>query len=141
MAQFTIIDQTSMAALLLDNDFVKIFVPGTNEEVWSKVVRNNLCIRVYTSVQGSRSRSNGKDSIKVCLVSKRPDGQIVGVGKTKRVHRVMGWAKNLQNRIDLWEELLGPQCTCGCYMVIRESTRGKFWGCSNFPICRNTKSN
>lgn len=31
-----------------------------------------------------------------------------------------------------------PTCTrCGRPMVLRESARGKFWGCSGFPKCRN----
>ena len=141
MAQFTVIDQTDMAALLIDNNFVKLPpTPGINEEVWTKLVRPNLCLRVYTSIQGTRSRGNGKDSIKVCLVSKTPSGKITGVGSVKRVHRVKGWAANLQNRLDLWQELLGPQCTCGCWMVARESARGQFWGCSNYPICKITRS-
>ena len=140
MAQFTRIDQNEMAELLNANGFTRIDVPGTYEDVWSKIVGRNLCLRVYTSVEGTRSRGNGKDSIKVCLVSKNPSGDIRGVGKTKRVHRVLGWAKNLQNRLNLWTELLGPQCECGCHMVERKSTRGPFWGCSNYPICRKTRS-
>lgn len=32
-----------------------------------------------------------------------------------------------------------PVCTkCGRQMVLREGPRGKFWGCSGFPRCRNT---
>lgn len=32
-----------------------------------------------------------------------------------------------------------PTCQrCGRPMVVRDSARGKFWGCSGFPKCRNT---
>jgi len=140
MAQFTRINEAEMAEILTANDFLQIKVPGTNEDVWSKLVGRNLSLRVYTSVEGLRSRGNGKDSIKVCLVSRMPNGEIRGVGKVKRVHRVLGWVKNLQNRIDLWSELLGPVCSCGCHMIERKSSRGQFWGCSNYPICRQTRN-
>jgi restriction system protein len=30
-----------------------------------------------------------------------------------------------------------PTCpSCGVKMVARESARGRFWGCSNYPKCR-----
>ncbi len=141
MAQFVTISQSEMAELLGRNGFVKIEVPGVFEEVWSLRVDRNLCVRVYTTIEGTRSRSNGTDSIKVCLVSRTPDDIVRGVGSTKRVHRVVGWATNLQKRIDRWkEELLGPICSCGCYMVAKTSRRGHFWGCSNYPKCKNIQN-
>ena len=53
---------------------------------------------------------------------------ITHVGGSKRVHRVKGWKVNLQNRIDNWEELLGPLCPiCGAPTVLREPKRGQTW--------------
>ncbi len=140
MAKFTTITKDQMTEFLESNGFTQIHLEGVDEQVWSKIVKPNLCLRIYTTIQGNKSRSNGRDSIKLCLVSKTPDGQIHGVGKTKRVHRVEGWLNNLQNRLDLWQDLLGPQCSCGCYMVKRESRIGEFWGCSDYPHCKQIKN-
>lgn len=32
-----------------------------------------------------------------------------------------------------------PTCKCGNLMVLRQGTKGQFYGCSTFPQCRNTK--
>jgi hypothetical protein len=34
-----------------------------------------------------------------------------------------------------------PLCPkCGCYMVVRRSPHGTFWGCGQFPRCKGIRS-
>jgi hypothetical protein len=103
-----------------------------------------LSVRVYTSidVRLGLSRSTGKDAIRVCVLwhrGERGEGEIVPIGREKRVHRVENWRENLQQRLDSWStELLDPCCPrCGAPMrLIKPNTRGKqydpFWSCVRF---------
>lgn len=112
-------------------------LPRTREVVYGKVVGANLCLRVYTSIEGGSSRGVGEDAIRTVLVA-RVEGEVKLVGSDRRVHRVEGWRKNLQSRLDGWAEQLGPACPkCGLPTVKRRSKRGPFWGCSNYPVCRS----
>ena len=35
---------------------------------------------------------------------------------------------------DVWCE------SCGCVMKLRDGKFGKFYGCTGYPVCRNTKN-
>lgn len=131
------VTRSDMHAFLVNQGFQEIQVPGTKERVYSKLVDKGLCQRVLTSIVGESSRGVGEDAIRVQLVVK-VDGQVKLVGMDKRVHRVEGWRKNLQTRLDRWREQLGPSCPkCGAATVQRRSKRGPFWGCCTYPQCNS----
>ncbi len=135
MAQAVVITREEMAQFLSLQGFKLVQVPGTKELVYGKIVGSNLCLRVYTSIEGESSRGVGEDAIRTVLVTKVGD-QVKFVGVDKRVHRVENWATNLQSRIDGWREQLGPGCPkCGCVTVRRTSRRGFFFGCVRYPDC------
>lgn len=140
MATAVEVTRTDMHAFLTAQGFVEVQVPGTKERVYSKLVDKGICQRVLTSVVGESSRGVGEDAIRVQLVVK-VDGQVKLVGMDKRVHRVEGWRKNLQVRLDRWREQLGPSCPkCGAATVQRRSKRGPFWGCCTYPQCNSIQS-
>lgn len=58
-----------------------------------------ILIRVYTGIDAGsgNSRGNGNDAIRVCAVNLNNNS---GWVKAERVHRVMGWKKNLKARVE-----------------------------------------
>lgn len=60
----------------------------------------SILVRVYSGIKtdSGESRGCGKDAIRVCAV-RFQNGKGAGWIKTKRVHRVAGWQKNLKNRV------------------------------------------
>jgi hypothetical protein len=97
-----------------------------------------LSLRVFTGIWPTgESRGVGEDAIRVQMAQKVDDGTPVGgiftVGGSRRVNRVETWRKNLQLRIDRWQEMIGPKCPkCDHLMVEREGKKGKFWGCTQY---------
>ena len=161
MAKYYNISIEEMNEFLVRQGFVRIpqeMLPNTRELVYGKrvdAVGIPLTVRVYTSIDASgQSRDVGEDAMRVALFTRVPDAlspnkmatkQLFG---SKRVHRVAGWAKNLQSRIDEVLEKAKQQkiCDrCGLPMVLREGkskSTGKpysFYGCSGYPSCSNTK--
>jgi len=65
--------------------------------------RPGVVIRVYTSLGHlGKCRGNGCDAIRVCAVDTRTNR---GVVKATRVHRVLGWRKNLEKRVmSVWNQ-------------------------------------
>jgi len=101
-------------------------------------------IRVYSTVdkRTDKSRDKGSDAIRVTVIENEVERPVV---KEKRVNRIQTWPKNLKKRInkikDSKDDLV--YCNnCGSVMVIREnqSSGNKFWGCTLYPECKNTKS-
>ena len=140
MAVAVEISLSEMTEFLTSQGFTVIpKLPRTNEVVFGKVVGSNLCLRVYTSIEGDSSRGVGEDAIRTVLVA-RVDGEVKIVGSDRRVHRVAGWRKNLQDRLDNWESQLGPCCPkCGSPTVRRLSKKGPFHGCVRYPDCRTVQ--
>lgn len=139
MATATIISRSEMDDFLRGQGFTRIGLSGVNELVYSRFVDDNLCQRVYTTIEGERSRANGKDAIRCVLVT-RIDGETKIIGVDKPVFRVMGWKQNLQDRLDNWTEQLGPRCpNCQAPTVQRTSRRGPFWGCCRYPVCKSAQ--
>jgi hypothetical protein len=121
-----------------------------------------LMVTVYSSVFGrpgeGRSRGNGKDSMRVCVVDVTTKS---GVGRTSYTQRTTGWEKRLKTKIrEMFarasDELearkrygspeAAPACPkCRGKMKLRTAGRGKnkgsrFWGCTNYPRCKGTKN-
>jgi hypothetical protein len=161
MAKYYNITVQEMDSFLLSQGFSRIppeLLVGTRELVYGKRVDSigiPLTVRVYTGIDPSgQSRDVGEDAMRVALFTKVPDPQ--SPGKTiikqlfgsKRVHRVAGWAKNLQTRINEVITKASQQriCDrCGLPMILREGkskSTGRpysFYGCSGYPSCTNTK--
>lgn len=143
MATYVNVTQQEMENHLFPQEFTPLSLPGTVELVYSKRVDRDgmmLSLRVFTGINpGGNSRKVGEDAIRVQIVWRQGDGTVRIVGGSRRVHRVKGWRKNLQNRIDSWQEQLGPSCPeCSAPMVERKGRKGVFWGCSRWPDCKRT---
>ena len=154
MANYYNISVEEMDGFLLPQGFSKINLPNTYELVYGKRVDSfgvPLTMRVYTGIDSSgNSRSVGSDAMRVNIFTKTPDNSIKKLYTSKRVHRVAGWKKNLQNRINETLEKASKTkiCNkCGLPMVLREGkskSTGKpysFYGCIGYPSCTNTQSN
>jgi len=146
MAHYKNITAQEMEEFLSSQGFQLMTLPNVVEIVYGKVCRRHdmmYSIRIYTGINpDGNSRDVGRDAIRVEINWKDPTGTVRRCGGSKRVHRVQGWRKNLQNRLDHWYQALGPQCHCGAPMVLRtqRKSKHKFWGCSTYPQCKETKS-
>lgn len=143
LAKYHPITMEEMWDFLVPKGFVSVELPGTTELVFSKRVDKDglpLSMRVYTGIARGNSRPVGEDAIRVMIFWRDPNqDQIRRIATSKRVHRVLGWKNNLNDRINSME--LGPKCECGCPMVKRTSkSHGDFFGCASFPICKQTRS-
>jgi hypothetical protein len=136
MSKYQPIAENEMREFLGNQGFSEVKVDRCQELVMGKVVRKGnhpVCVRVYTSISHGAGREVGEDAIRVVLVTKDEKAGVVVFGKSRRVYRVEGWKANLQNRLDSWDENLGPQCPkCGGWMALRKGKNGEFWGCSLF---------
>jgi hypothetical protein len=144
-AQYIDITLSEIEEHLLPQGFknVNSKLSNTVERVYGKRMdRDGLCLtlRIYTGITpDGHSRAVGEDAIRCYAFWRDIEGVVHKVGGTKRVHRVRGWKKNLQNRIDSFEEMLGPKCPiCKSPMVERKGKTGNFWGCCTYPICKGT---
>ena len=123
--------------------FVRVDVPGTAEIVYERVVNDGLAVRVYSSITDrlEGARACGEDAIRVVVWAIK--NRIIIATET-RVHRVAGWRANLADRIakaiSRIERDGVPTCSCGSgYWVKRTGKYGEFFGCSNYPLCKNTR--
>ena len=102
-----------------------------------------FALRVYSTIEqrDAESRGTGEDSIKIQVVHAKSGRPVIS---TSRTYRTPGWAERLQEKVkelkDRKSEII--KCSeCGSLMVIREnnSTGDKFYGCSQYPECKNTE--
>lgn len=135
MAEYVNVTQAEMEEFLFPLGFQQITLPGTLELVYAKLIQHNglvLSLRVYSGINPSgTSRDVGEDAIRADLWwRENKDTAPVRVGSSKRVHRVKGWRKNLQERLDKWLEFAPIRCAC-CNkpMVARKGPHGPFYGC------------
>ncbi len=142
MSQYCEIPKDDMESFMAVSRFAQIEVPGSVELVYERPVSKGLSVRVFSSVTDrlDAARPVGADAIRVVVWAK--DKRIV-VASEKRVHRVAGWRQNLADRIakalSRIERGQIPTCHCGGYWVKRSGRFGEFFGCSNYPTCRNTR--
>ena len=136
---YTRIHESEMRTLLEAQGFKEVKIDGTREIVYGKIMSKNLCLRVYTSVAYGESRGCGSDAIRVCLVYRKADGSIVGVGSDTKVYRIETWKKNLMKRLEKWDALKSPDCPlCASPMRVKRGPWNDFWGCIEYPECRGT---
>jgi hypothetical protein len=126
-------------------DFHEVNYDWTGELVYEAYSKNEtFTIRVFSSLNkhSGQARDKGSDAIRVVLLHTESDRPLM---KNKRVHRIDTFCKNLRQRIS---KIVGnkQQLTycprCDGVMVIREnkSNGNKFYGCSNYPECKGTRS-
>ncbi len=144
MATYINITAKDMELFLEAQGFKPMSLPGTVELVWGKRVDQGgtqLSLRVYSGIDPSgNSREVGADAIRVNLFTRLPDGKIVKVSGSKRVHRVAGWQKNLQVRLDKWGDDLRTCPDCGMPLVVRNGKNGEFLGCTGYPNCHHSEN-
>lgn len=139
MARFVTISQRDIHDFLARKGFEPITgLNNTKELVYGKIVAPRICLRVYTSVVNGRTRANGRDAIRCVLVT-RVNNDTKIIGSDRRVHRVEGWRANLDQRLDNWQEQLGPACPrCGTPTIRKKARKFDFWGCCRFPDCKGS---
>lgn len=144
-AEFYNITLDEMTEFLGAKGFTKLDLAGVTEVVFGKFIRRGphaLTLRVFTGISPTgNSRGVGEDAIRCTLFWRRPDKTIVPVGGSKRVHRVVGWRKNLDARLEnFFCDYPGDCPVCGAPMVLRKSSHGKFFGCGNYPNCKGVRN-
>ena len=142
---------TEIEDLLEARGFREVDVDGTKERVFGKRVDSKneppMTLRVYTTVdtRTGNLREKGSDAIRVALFAMGASNQVLWqepkmVGAEKSVYRVQNWKENLRSRLDNAKKtLIGPRCSNGHLMTLRNGSNGKFWGCSEYPRCTDTK--
>jgi superfamily II RNA helicase len=97
----------------------------------------NVNVRIYSSIDYSGiTRSIGEDAIRCVLidnVSHKP------IDKAKRTHRMSNWKERLKQKLDdLKEEAKKVAIckSCGSAMVLRDGSKGQFYGCLSYPTCK-----
>lgn len=144
MATYYAIPEGAMRQFLESQGFKEVTVPRTREIVYGKR-HGDLSLRVYTSIVLGSAREVGTDAIRVAIFYRDEQKRIFKVGDGKRVHRVEGWKKNLQNRINHWNEMASPhRCPCCSAPMFRRKVKNKtskaygtqFLGCCTW---RDTK--
>lgn len=105
-AKFTPISTEAMHHFLVQQGFERIsaVTMQARELVYGKILKKNVCLRIYTSLVDDQVRAVGADAIRLAVVKRQPDGSIIGIGRAKRVHRVENWRVNLIERIRLLEK-------------------------------------
>lgn len=142
MATYQNITQEEVESFLLPQGFQQISLPGTKELVYGKRIDADglaLSLRVYTGINpNGQSREVGTDAMRCNIFWRNAEDELKKVATSKRVHRVAGWRKNLQSRLD--ELKIERKCSdCGSPMVRRKGSNGEFFGCASFPACRHTE--
>lgn len=143
--QYTPFTLEDIDAVLAPQGFKVLVLQGVREVVYAKgqrIAGVSYSIRVYTTVENGVSRLAGGDSIKVVVLAKYASGTPKALGSEIRVHRTQGWRENLQSRLNNWQSMIptyveGVKCpNCGSPMVKKNSAKGEFYGCADFPTCR-----
>ena len=151
MADFYSIPLEEMDAFLRSRRFQPVDLTYRNRPVMEWVYERplprqpNHFVRVYTGINRygrsqNQSRGAGKDAIRVQVIYKSGDVETL-VTQPKRVHRVTGWADNLDNRLSEIAQSL-PQVVFdrrGEPMTLRRKNGKYFWGSRDYPRYKETR--
>jgi len=102
---------------LMPNGSTERLGRGVREVVYQRQINHALMCRVYTTIVGTEVREVGLDSIKACVLYKRLDGAVRGIGKETRVKRVGLVADIVERMMDrarsVWRSATtGEHCSC-----------------------------
>ena len=135
---YTPITESEMDEFMTEHGFQELDLGNsTKEKVYGKRVAHDLSVRIYSSIAYGGSRDCGKDAIRIAVMTRLPDGTIKPVGKSTRTYRIETWRKNLAQKIESWNTLLGGVCPrCDSHTVHRSGKYGDFYGCVTYPLCK-----
>ncbi len=151
MADFYSITLEEMDAFMRSRRFQPVDLTYRNRPVKEWVYQRplprspNHWVRIYTGINRygrsqNQSRGVGKDAIRVQVIYN--DGNVETlVTQPKRVHRVTGWADNLDKRLSEIAQSL-PQVAFdrrGEPMTLRRKNGKYFWGSRDYPKYKETK--
>ena len=151
MAEFYAVPHSEMEEFLRQRRFVPVELSYRNRPVKEWVYERKLprspghWVRVYTGINrygrnAGDSRKSGKDAIRVQVIYRDGLGETL-VSQPKRVHRVSGWAENLDKRLKEVAEKL-PRVAYdsrGQPMTLRKGKSGYFWGSRDYPRYKETR--
>ncbi len=150
-AEYTRIAGDDMDDYLVDLGFQELPRMPRRERIYQKLYGRGpdgaeLFTRVYTSIVDgavSGARDVGRDAIRVVPIYIHPTFGEFALAKNRRVHRVLGWRKNLADRIQTSENAApGPVLDSnGKPMRLRKNRRTgqHFWGSIDYPNNLETK--
>lgn len=135
------LDQMRACLLGIDSGFEERPWPGARERVFwlSSLNHPGVCVCVFTSIEGEWSRGSGRDALRVALVDERSNKF---VGSQTHTKRLVGWERRLESKIlNLCAGISQYECPRGCggYLTERKGLYGKFFGCTNYPVCCATR--
>jgi hypothetical protein len=147
MASYRSISYATFAKAMREIGFKEVSLPGTWEHVWEREILCRLSqgrykVRILSSVdmQTGVTRDRAADAIHVLLLDTNRNDRVVLNLRVNRTERA------LTNTVKRAREAYGyvsahPEhhCTCGSLMVVRQSKRGEFLGCTNYPECKETR--
>lgn len=151
--RYTKFDQVTFEEFLesLPADF---HIVGTDEDSNLKFTRevvygsdelgnDDLQLRIYSTIseRTGEVRDKGEDAIRTVIWSKKMSMPVGGRTKTLRIET---WRKNLGNKVvellNQWQDKVVECDECGSWMVKRDGKNGEFFGCSKYPVCKNTEN-
>ena len=150
-AEYTRISGDDMEDYLTDMGFEELPRVPRRERIYQKLYGRGpdgaeLFTRVYTSIVDgavSGARDVGRDAIRVVPIYIHPTFGEFALAKNRRVHRVLGWRKNLADRIQTSEDSApGPVLDSnGKPMRLRKNRRTgqHFWGSIDYPKNMETR--
>lgn len=150
-AEYTRISGDDMEDYLTDMGFEELPRVPRRERIYQKLYGRGpdgaeLFTRVYTSIVDgavSGARDVGRDAIRVVPIYIHPTLGEFALAKNRRVHRVLGWRKNLADRIQTSEDSApGPVLDSnGKPMRLRKNRRTgqHFWGSIDYPKNMETR--
>lgn len=151
MAEYYAVPHDEMEEFLRQRRFVPVELSYRNRPVKEWVYERKLprspghWVRIYTGINrygkdAGDSRKSGKDAIRVQVIYRDGLGETL-VSQPKRVHRVSGWAENLDKRLKEVAEKL-PRVAYdsrGQPMTLRKGKSGYFWGSRDYPRYKETR--
>ena len=127
-----------------EHKFELVDYDWTKELIYESPSHNGeFIVRVYSSLNRSdgQARDKGSDAIRTVVIHQDTGRPVLS---SKRTNRIQTWKKNLKQKINNISEQQSEveMCAeCSNPMVIRtNSDEEKFYGCSTWPECDNTKS-
>lgn len=126
------------------HDFERKDYDWTKEWVYeAKSEDGGFIMRVYSSVdkRSNKARDTGSDAIRLVVLHADSTKPVL---REKRTNRVPTWPKNLKKKIRNVEKRKDNLKFCnkcnGVMLIQKNKDSGdRFWGCSNYPDCRNTE--
>lgn len=141
-SRFVDVAASSFDELLRPLGFVEAPADRRGQRAWIRETATPVGVVaeiVYSTIPigAEVGRACGNDSIRVALVFAPPGGSRA-LMKQPWVARTRGWRLALLDRLDTVAAHWRICPRCGGPAVLREGTRGAFYGCVQYPACKGT---